>query len=66
MTPRQIASIQEIVDENGDRDMTLLDGYDEIPAESQKKVADAVEQGHVDDEDWRGVSLPFQYENHFY
>ncbi|KAK2879461.1 hypothetical protein FQN49_000845 [Arthroderma sp. PD_2] len=54
VTPRQIASIQEIVGLNGDRDMTRLDGYDEISAESQKKVADAVEQGHVDDEDWKG------------
>lgn len=59
VTPRQIASIQEIVDENGDRDMTLLDGYDEIPADSQKKIADAVEQGHVDDEDWKGVCSSF-------
>ena len=39
--------------------MTLLDGYDEIPADSQKKVADAVEQGHVDDEDWKGVCSSF-------
>ena len=38
-------------------DLDLLDGYDEIPPDVQEKVKRAIEQGHVDDEDWRGVSV---------
>lgn len=36
-------------------DLDLLDGYDELPPEAQEKVRRALENGHVDDEDWRGV-----------
>jgi hypothetical protein len=35
--------------------MDLLDGYDEIPPEAQAKIDFAMENGHVPDEDWRGV-----------
>ncbi|OAX84122.1 hypothetical protein ACJ72_01511 [Emergomyces africanus] len=52
VTPRQIASIQEIVGD--EKDYTLLDGYDEISAENQEKIREAVEQGHVADSDWKG------------
>lgn len=38
----------------GDED--LLDGFDEIDQESQDKIRRALKQGHVDDEDWKGVS----------
>ena len=31
-------------------------GMDELDEGSQEKVLRAIEQGHVDDEDWRGVS----------
>lgn len=34
-----------------------LDGYDELPADLQEKVRNALSQGHVDDEDWKGVRL---------
>ncbi|WPH02847.1 parp-type zinc finger-containing protein c2a9.07c [Acrodontium crateriforme] len=34
--------------------MDLVDGYDELPEELQVKVKRAFEQGHVDDEDWKG------------
>lgn len=37
-------------------DMDLIDGYDELPADAQEKVERALQQGHVDDEDWKGVS----------
>lgn len=37
--------------------MDLVDGYDELPADFQDKVKRALEQGHVDDEDWKGVSF---------
>jgi hypothetical protein len=36
--------------------MEYVDGYEELPAEWQVKVQRAIEQGHVDDEDWKGVS----------
>lgn len=33
----------------------MFDGYDELDEESQEKVARCLKQGHVDDEDWKGV-----------
>ena len=36
-------------------DFDYLDGYDELPDDLQETVRKAFEQGHVDDEDWRGV-----------
>ena len=35
----------------------ILDGYDELPPEDQEKIRKALKQGHVDDEDWKGVSF---------
>jgi hypothetical protein len=35
----------------------LIDGLDVMPADAQEKVKRALEQGHVDDDDWNGVSL---------
>lgn len=46
---------------NGDaeeKDYSLLDGWDELPENYQEKIRKAMAQGHVDDEDWNGVS-PF-------
>lgn len=40
-------------------DLDYLDGYEELPEDLQKKVRQALEQGHVDDEDWNGVHLSF-------
>jgi len=51
-TPAQIAHLQEA---SGD-DTDLVDGFDELPAEMQEKVKTALEEGHVADDDWRGVS----------
>jgi hypothetical protein len=39
-------------------DMEYVDGYDTLPADAQAKVKRALEQGHVDDDDWNGVSEP--------
>lgn len=36
-------------------DMDNVDGYDELPDEMKEKVARAMKQGHVDDEDWKWV-----------
>lgn len=44
--------------ETADGDMEMVDGYEELPAELQEKVKRALEQGHVDDGDWMGVSVP--------
>jgi len=36
-------------------DMDNVDGYDELEDELKEKVARAIEQGHVDDDDWNWV-----------
>ena len=51
MTPTQIANMKEKTEDN----LEYLDGYEELPEDLQEKVRRAMEQGHVDDEDWRGV-----------
>ena len=38
-------------------DPELIDGYDELPESAQEKVKRALEQCHVDDEDWNGVRI---------
>lgn len=52
MTPKQILNLKDTID--GDFDQ--LDGFDEIPEDVQTKIKTAVENGHVDDDDWTGVS----------
>lgn len=52
MTPKQIENLIETCE--GDTD--LIDGYDELPPEYQEKIKYALENGHVADEDWKGVS----------
>lgn len=52
MTPKVLANVKETIEDNLD----WLDGYDEIPPEMQDKVKRALDQGHVDDEEWNGVS----------
>ncbi|PYI02265.1 zf-PARP-domain-containing protein [Aspergillus sclerotiicarbonarius CBS 121057] len=57
VTPKIVANMIEAVgdaNESGERDYTALDGYEELPQEAQAKVRKALEQGHVDDEDWKG------------
>lgn len=54
VTPAQIDNLIET--SGGDTEM--VDGYDELPEEYQEKVKFALENGHVPDEDWKGVS-PF-------
>ena len=57
VTPLQLGQWKD--DSGGD--MELIDGYDELSTEEQKNVKRCLEQGHVDDKDWRGVSI----ENYF-
>lgn len=37
-------------------DLDILDGYEELPDWAQAKIQFALEHGHVEDEDWKGVS----------
>lgn len=50
-TPQVIANINSTIE----GDLELLDGYDELPEEDQARVSNALEEGHVADEDWKGV-----------
>lgn len=52
VTPKQIDNLIE--SSGGDTDM--VDGFDELPDEYQEKIKYALENGHVHDEDWNGVS----------
>lgn len=36
----------------------ILDGYDEVSPEAQEKIKFALQNGHVADEDWKGVRQP--------
>lgn len=50
VTPAQIANLVN----DTDGDVTNVDGYEDLPDDAQAKVRRALEQGHVDDEDWKG------------
>lgn len=50
VTPAQIANMSNTIEGNFD----YLDGYDELPDELQEKVRTALDNGHVDDEEWKG------------
>ena len=52
VTPAQIQNIKNSIDD----DLDNLDGYDTVSPEIQVKIKNAIEQGHVADEDWSGVS----------
>ncbi|EAW09863.1 putative ubiquitin-conjugating enzyme [Aspergillus clavatus NRRL 1] len=56
VTPKIIGNLNESVEEmSGDaKDLNTLDGFEDLPSEYQEKVRKALEQGHVDDEDWKG------------
>lgn len=36
--------------------LEYLDGYEDLTFDDQVKVQRALENGHIDDEDWKGVS----------
>lgn len=57
VTPKQFINIRtKLTPDAGTLDVTGLEGYDELPADLQAKVKEAIEQGHVADADWKGVS----------
>ena len=53
VTPNVVKNIGEKIEGNLD----YLDGYDELPESEQGKVRLALDQGHIADEDWNGVSV---------
>ena len=54
VTPKQLKNLQE----ECEGDLEYVDGYEDLPAEWQVKVKRALEQQHVDDEDWKhGMSV---------
>ena len=55
VTPKVVGNMKE----ESNMDPDLLDGYDELTPELQEKVMRALEQGHVDHDDWKGVCLLF-------
>jgi hypothetical protein len=60
VTPKQIGNLIE--SSGGDTDM--VDGFDEVPAEYQEKIQFALENGHIPDEDWKGVSCLLNMASH--
>jgi hypothetical protein len=62
MTPLQVKNLQDQVGpledfDDLDADLSvIIDGYDEIDDESREKIKFALQNGHVPDEDWKGVS----------
>lgn len=53
MTPKQISNLRDSIG----GDPSQLDGYEELPEDLQEKVVNALEQGHIDDEDWGWVII---------
>ena len=54
VTPKQISNLKDSIE----GDPSQLDGYDELPEDVQEKLVRAIEQGHIDDEDWGWVVVP--------
>jgi hypothetical protein len=47
---------KDLTEESEEPDFSHLDGFDELSEELQDKIRKAIEVGHVEDEEWRGVS----------
>lgn len=58
VTPKLISNMAKTFEEDGDS-VEDLDGFDEISEDNQQRIRKALEQGHVDDDDWKGVSASF-------
>lgn len=49
---------KELTEDSEEPDFSRLDGFEELSEEFQEKIRKAIELGHVEDEEWKGVSLP--------
>lgn len=56
VTPKIVGNINDLIGEGDDKDLDMLDGYEDLSPEIQQKIERALDQGHVDNEDWNGVS----------
>jgi len=54
VTPNVVSNMRD----ETEMDPDLIDGWEDLDEESQEKVMRALKQGHVDDADWKGASLP--------
>lgn len=50
--------VESLKDEEGDGtlDFEQLDGWEDLSDEHKNKITQALERGHVEDEEWKGVS----------
>lgn len=59
VSPKQIENVIEQLGGHGqfdiDKDLDLLDGYEDLEPWAQEKIKYAVANGHVHDDDWKGV-----------
>jgi hypothetical protein len=59
VTPRQLETLKEQLeglDLDNDDDMDAIDGWDDLPAEERELLRQALKDGHVGDDVWKGVS----------
>ncbi|RMD43192.1 hypothetical protein DV735_g1900, partial [Chaetothyriales sp. CBS 134920] len=57
VTPLQITNLQTMlgsIDYDDDEALDALDGWDELDDESRTKIKQALKDGHIPDEDWKG------------
>jgi hypothetical protein len=60
VTPQVIANLKTLIED----DVEIFDGYEDLPEADQEKIATAIKEGHVADEDWVGVSASLYFCNH--
>lgn len=47
---------KELTEDSEEPDFSRLDGFEELSEEFQEKIRKAIELGHIEDEEWKGVS----------
>lgn len=60
-TPLQLEKLNgqiEGLDLDDDKDMEVIDGWEDLPQEQRDLLREALKQGHVGDDVWKGVSSP--------
>lgn len=56
VTPKVLANILEAIAEDGEPDFGMLDGFEELSAENQAKIKEAILKGELDEADKTDVS----------
>ncbi|KUL90438.1 hypothetical protein ZTR_00091 [Talaromyces verruculosus] len=57
VTPKVLANILEAIAEGGEPDFDMLDGFEELSAENQAKIKEAILKGELDEADKTDYSL---------